>query len=128
MSEGQFKGFSDGLKRNSTSSAQSKVQEEELMQKYMQNVSKFDKGHMIAMTEHNLYPKASTENQGSAIQNIFLSINTRTQGLIEIPIASDHDMQIQITSMQGSIALACLIKNIYGQDISKQVKAIQALF
>ncbi len=48
--------------------------------------------------------------------------------MIEIPIASDHEMQIQITSMQGSIALACLIKNTYGQDISKQVKAIQALF
>jgi hypothetical protein len=30
--------------------------------------------------------------------------------------------------MQSSIALECLIKNIYGQDISKQVKAIQALF
>ena len=128
MSEGQFKGFLDGLKRNSTSSAQSKVREEELMEKYMQNVSKFDKGHMIAMTEHVLYPKASTENQGRAIENIFLSIDTKTQGLIEIPIASDHETQIQITSMQGSIALACLIKNIYGQDISKQVKAIQALF
>jgi len=49
MSEGQFKGFLDGLKRDSTSSAQSKVREEELMEKYMQNVSKFDKGHMIAM-------------------------------------------------------------------------------
>jgi hypothetical protein len=94
----------------------------------MQNVSKFDKGHMIAMTEHVLYPKASTKNQGSAIENIFLSIDTKTQGLIEIPIASDHETQIQITHMQGSIALACLIKNTYGQDISKQVKAIQALF
>ena len=82
------------------------------MEKYMQNVSKFDKGHMIAMTEHVLYPKASTENQGRAIENIFLSIDTKTQGLIEIPIASDHETQIQITSMQGSIALACLIKNI----------------
>ncbi len=64
----------------------------------MQNVAKFDKGHVNAMTEHVLYPKASNENQG------------------------------QVTSMQGSIALACLIKNIYGKDISKQVKAIQALF
>ena len=81
MSEGQFKGFLDGLKRNSTSSAQSKVREEELMEKYMHNVSKFDKGHMIAMTEHVLYPKASTENQGRAIENIFLSIDTKTQGL-----------------------------------------------
>jgi hypothetical protein len=33
MSEGQFKGFSDRLKRNSTSSAQSKVQEEALVGK-----------------------------------------------------------------------------------------------
>ncbi len=62
MSEGRFKGFLDGVKRHSTSSAQIKVREEELMEKYMQNVSKFDKNHMIAMTEHVLFPKASTEN------------------------------------------------------------------
>jgi hypothetical protein len=37
-------------------------------------------------------------------------------------------MQKQITSLHGSIALACLIKNIYGQDIAKQAKAIQTLF
>jgi hypothetical protein len=48
----------------------------------MQNVSKFDKCHMIAMTEHVLYPNASTENQGSAFENILLSIDTKTQGLI----------------------------------------------
>ncbi len=70
------------------------------MEEYMQDVSKFDKGHMIAMTEHILFPRASTENQGSAIQNIFLSI-ALTHGLIEIPEASDHETQIQITSMQG---------------------------
>ncbi len=66
MSEGQIRGFLDALKRNSTSSAQSKFREEELMEKtpkYMQNVSKFDKVHMIAMTEHVLKPKASTENK-----------------------------------------------------------------
>ncbi len=83
---------------------------------YMQNVSKFDEG---AMTGHVLYPKASIENQGHAIENIFLSIDTKTQGLIENPIGSDHETQIQITSLQGSIALAFLIKNIHGQDISK---------
>jgi hypothetical protein len=49
---------------------------------------------MVAMTDHVLYPKASTENQGSAIENIFLSIDTKTEGLIEIPIASDHEMHI----------------------------------
>ncbi len=62
MSEGQFKGFLDGLERNSASSAQSKVREEELMEKYTQNDSKFDKAHMLAMTEHVFYPKASTQN------------------------------------------------------------------
>ncbi len=41
------------------------------MEKYMQNVSKFDKGLVIAMTEHVLYQKASTENQGRAIDNFF---------------------------------------------------------
>ncbi len=98
------------------------------MERYMQNSSKFDKGHMIAMTEHVLYPKASTENQGRAIENIFLSIDTKTQGLIQGSTASGHETQIQSTFVQGSIALACLIKNIYGQDMSKQVNAIQALF
>jgi hypothetical protein len=61
MSEGHFKGFLDILKRHSISSAQSKVRGEELMEEDMQNVSKFGKGHMIAITEHVLYPKASTE-------------------------------------------------------------------
>jgi hypothetical protein len=56
------------------------------MEKYMQNVSKFDKGHMIAMTEHVLYPRASTENQDRAVENIFLSNDTKKQGLIEIPM------------------------------------------
>ncbi len=55
------------------------------MEKYKQMFLKFDNGHMIAMTEHALYPKASTENQGRAIENIFLSGDTKTQGLIEIP-------------------------------------------
>ena len=88
----------------------------------MHKVSKSDKGvkgRMIAMTEHILFPKLSTENQGSAIENIFRSIDTSTQGLIEIPITADHENQIQITSLQGSIALACLIKNISGETTSE---------
>ena len=52
----------------------------------------------------------------------------KTQGLIEIPVKCDHETQIQITGLQGSIALVCLIKNIYGQGIANQVKATKALF
>ncbi len=53
MSQGQFKGFLDGLEMNSTSQAQTKMQEKELMEKYMPNISKFDKSQMIAMTGHD---------------------------------------------------------------------------
>ena len=51
-----------------------------------------------------LFPKLSTENQGRAIQNIFHSIDTRTQGLIEIPITSDHETQIHIARAAGGRA------------------------
>jgi hypothetical protein len=61
MSEGQSRGFLDVLKRYTSSSSQSKVREENLMEKYPQYFSKFDKGHMIAMAEHVLYQKVSTE-------------------------------------------------------------------
>ncbi len=41
---------------------------------YMQNVSKFDKGHMIAMTEHVWYPKASSASHQLKIKAIQSSI------------------------------------------------------
>jgi hypothetical protein len=44
-----------------------------------------------------------------------------------IPISSDHEMQKEIKSIYGSIAFAFLIKNIYGQNIAKQAKAMQKL-
>ena len=80
------------------------------------------------MTEYVLYSKSSAGSQGSAIQIMFNSIDAKTQGLIEIPISSDHEMQKQITSLRVSIALACLIKNIYGLKIAKQAKASQTIF
>jgi hypothetical protein len=74
---------------------------------------------MFCLQNHQLKFKCNRE--------YFLSINTKPRGLIEIPVASDHETHIQITSLQCSISLACWFKNIYGHAISKQVKAIQAL-
>jgi hypothetical protein len=47
--------------------------------KYMQNISKFDKDHMIAVTEYVFLQKESNESQGSTIASIFQSNHTKTQ-------------------------------------------------
>ena len=52
VSKGQFKGFLNGLETISKSSAQSTVQVDELMEKYVHIILKFDKVQMIAVTEH----------------------------------------------------------------------------
>ncbi len=44
-------------------------------------------------------------------------------------MTSDTDSQTQVTSIQGSIALSCLIKQVLGQDhssIKRQLQSIQA--
>ena len=110
-------------------SARDKEREEEQMEKFKNALSKLDKGHMVAIFKHILKPKDSTENQGRALSSIFQSIDAETHGLIEFPMTSDTDSQTQVTSIQGSIALACLIKQIFGQDhasIKRQWQSIQA--
>ncbi len=42
--------------------------------------------NMFCIQKHEL------KNEGRAVENILLCIDTKTQGLIEIPIASDHKM------------------------------------
>jgi hypothetical protein len=110
-------------------SARDKEREEEQMEKFKNALSKLDKGHMVAIFKHILKPKDSTENQGRALSSIFQSIDVETHCLVEFPMTSDTDSQTQVTSIQGSIALACLIKQIFGQDhasIKRQWQSIQA--
>ena len=120
----------DELMRISTRpSARDKEREEEQMEKFKNALSKSDKGHMVAIFKHILKPKESTENQGRALSSIFQTIDASMQSLIEFPMTSDTDSQTQVTSIQGSIALACLIKQIFGQDhtsIKRQQQLIKA--
>ncbi len=67
---------------------------------------------MVAIFKHILKQKESTENQGRELSSIFQSIDAGTHGLIEFPMTSDTDSQTQVTSIQKSIALACLLNKI----------------
>ena len=79
---------------------------------------------------HILKPKESMEIQGHALSSVFQVIDVRThQCLIEFPMTSDTDSQYQVKSLQGAIALACLIERIYSQDhgsFKKKTQQIQA--
>ncbi len=105
------------------------MREDELLEKY--NLAKFDVAHIIAMVLHVVTPKEAIEEQGRGISSIFKAFDSKTQILIEIPIASCNVEQSQVQSLQTSTALVCLIKQIYGQGhslIKKQAQMIQSKF
>ncbi len=62
---------------------------------------------------HTVYPKEAIENQGRKIPNIIRAIDTKTQGLINVPIAIDNVMQTQIQSLQASTAILCRVDQAY---------------
>ena len=128
----EFRELMDQLMSKTTeSTVHDKVRDEQLLEKYMECLPKFDKGHIVAMVMHLLYPKEAMENQGRAISSIFQAIDVKTQGLIELPMASDTETRNQVGRLQASTALACLLRHFYGKDhssIKKQVQMIQACF
>jgi hypothetical protein len=82
----EFRELMDQLISKTTeSTVHDKVRDEQLLVKYMECLPKFDKGHIVAMVMHVLYPKEAMENQGHEISSIFQAIDVRTQGLIELP-------------------------------------------
>jgi hypothetical protein len=115
------------VSKTTESTVRDKVSDEHehvLLEKYMECLPKFDKGPIVAMGMDLLYPK-------EAIERIFQSIDVKTQGLIELPMASDTETRTQVGRLQASTALACLLRHCYGKDnlsIRKQVQTIQACF
>ena len=93
---------------------QDKVREEELLEKYMQNLGNFEVAQIVAMVLHVVIPKEAIEEQGRGMSSIFKALNLKTPILIEVPIASCNLAQGQVQSLQASTALVCLIKQIYG--------------
>ena len=114
------------LMRTSTRpTVRDKEREEEQMEKYKIALGKLDK---VAIFLYLVKPKESVEKQGRALSSIFQVIDVKTHSLIEFPMTSDTDSPSQTQSLQGSMALACLIKRIYGQDhgsIKRQLQQIQ---
>jgi hypothetical protein len=128
----EFRELMDQLMSNTTeSTVHDKMRDEQLLDNYRECLPNFDKGHILAMVMHLLYPKEAMENQGSAISSIFQAINVKTQGLIELPMASDTETRDQVGLLQASTVLACLLRHFYGKDhssIKKQVQTIQTCF
>ena len=105
-------------------------QQEQVLQIYMKNIEKFRSRHVTSMALQLLYPKDNIENQARAIKTIFQSIDVKLQALIQVPLASTAIDQRHLADNQASLALACLIRHIYGQGttaITKQEQAIQTL-
>jgi hypothetical protein len=97
---------------------QDKVREEELLEKYMQSLGKFEVAHIVFMVLHVVIPNEAIEEQGRGMSSIFKALDSKTQFLIEVPISSGNAAQSQVQSLQAPTALVCLIKQIYGQDHS----------
>jgi hypothetical protein len=107
---------------------QDKVREEELLEMYMHKIGKFEVDHILAMVFHVVIPMEAIEGLGRGMSSIFKALDSKTQILFEVPIASGNAVQSQVQSLQASTALMCLIKQIYGQDhssIKKQAQMIQ---
>jgi hypothetical protein len=89
-----------------------------------------DKSHIVALVMNLVDPKAAADDQGRAISSIFQAIDANTQSLIELPMTSDTYSKNELKSAQASIALTCLITQIFGREnssIKKQSQVIHAL-
>jgi hypothetical protein len=72
------------------------------------------------MNSHNhVIPTKTIEEQGRGMSSIFKAVNSKTQILIEVPIASRNAAQSQVQSLQASTALVCLIKHFMDKIIRR---------
>jgi hypothetical protein len=61
------------------SSVQDKVRGEELLEKYVQNLRKFEVAHTIAMVLHVVILKKAIEEQWCGMSSIFKALDSKTQ-------------------------------------------------
>jgi hypothetical protein len=130
----QFRGILDdymyGMGKTS-SKEKDTVQKELLLEKFMKNIDKLHGGHVTSMIVQVLYPRENIDNQARAITSIFQAIDPKMQSLIQVPLASNTINQLHLSSSQASLALACLIRQFYGQGntaIRKQELALKACY
>ena len=83
---------------------------------------------MVALFKYHAMPAQSTKDQGRAASSIMKSIDASMHKLITFPHADGSTSSSQVRSVQGSLTLACLFKNIYCRDhtaVEKQLRQIQ---
>ena len=91
-------------------------------------LGKFDRSHIVALVKYHATPRECIEDQGRAVNNIMKCIDASLKSLIVFPHSDTIKSQNNIQKVQGSFALACLMRNIYGQDhtaIPKQLQQLQ---
>jgi hypothetical protein len=82
-----------------------------------------------SLVKYHAMASECREDQGRAAQNILKSIDSSMKSMVVYPHHDTINSQNDIQRMQGSLALTCLMKNIYGQDhtaIPKQLKQLEA--
>ena len=71
---------------------------------------------MVTLVKYHAMASECRENQGRAAQNILKSIDLSMKSIVVYPHHDTIKSQNDIQRMQGSLALTCLMKNIYGRD------------
>ncbi len=58
------------------SSVQDEAREEELLEKYMQNLAKFEVAHIVAIVLYVVLAKGAIEEQGRGMSSIFKALDS----------------------------------------------------
>jgi hypothetical protein len=79
-------------------------------------LGKFDRSRIVALVKYHATPRECIEDQGRAVNNIMKCIDASLKSLLVFPHSDTIKSQNDIQKVQGSFALACLMRNIYCQD------------
>jgi hypothetical protein len=121
--------FFDKVLQTAASDEDDDAANEAFFSKLVDLLPKFDKSHMVALVKYHAMASECREDQGRAAQNILKSIDSSMKSMVVYPHHDTIKSQNDIQRMQGSLALTCLMKNIYGQDHTaspKQLKQLEA--
>ena len=115
----------------SSSKESEAAKKELLLEKFLKRVDKLHVGHITSMILVVILPRDNIENQARAITSIFQAIDFKMQSLIQVPLASNQIERHHLSSVQASLASACLLRQFYGQGntaIKNQEAVIKAYY
>ncbi len=116
----EFRELMDQLMSKMTeSTVHDKVRDKQLLEKYMECLSKIDKGHIVAMVMDLLYPKEAMENQGRAISSIFQAIDVKSNFLWQVILRPEIRSDAYRHQLLGHVFLGTFMAKITCRSISK---------